>query len=55
MSVAYTLQLRQLPDKKMRTPLIIRLVIQDEGIREQMDYMYVLLLKCHFVDFSLPT
>jgi hypothetical protein len=42
MSVAYTLQLRQLPDNKMRIPLIVGLVIQDEGMKEQMDYMYVL-------------
>jgi hypothetical protein len=44
MSVAYTLQLRQLPDNQMRIPLIVGLIIRDEGMKEQMDYMYVLCL-----------
>jgi hypothetical protein len=43
--MAYTLQLRQLPDIKMRIPLIVGLVIQDEGLKEQKDYMYVLLFE----------
>lgn len=48
MSVAYTLQLRQLPDNKMHTRLIVQLAIQDEGMKEQMDYMYVLLFTMPF-------
>jgi hypothetical protein len=43
MRVAYTLQLHQLPDNKMRIPLIVRRIIQDEGMKERMDYLYVLL------------
>jgi hypothetical protein len=45
MSEVYTLQLRQLPDNKKHIPLIVGLVIEDEGMKEQMDYMYVLLFE----------